>query len=224
MKRLLLFVAVAAIVLPASAQHKLGIALRAGTLGPGAELAYSVSPKLNIRVSGSYFSLAVDEVQEDEPDIRWQGDVVIGAVGVNADFHPFGNFFRLTGGININLFDVSATGTPTEAYCFGNVSGGVCDAKEFSASKLGSLGASIGYASTIAPYAGIGFGKAAGTHSRIGFLLDVGALYTGSPVVDLQGSGLLAPTAGMENEDTLNTGLESFQFFPVVSLGLSIRI
>jgi hypothetical protein len=224
MKRFVFLLAAIAMVLPASAQSTFGIGLRAGTLGPGADIAYNVSPKLNIRLSGSYFSLAVDEVQEEDPDIRWKGDVAIGAVGINADFHPFGGAFRLTGGININLFDVSAVGTPIEAYCFGSVVNGSCDSKEFQASKLGSLGAGVGYASSIAPYAGIGFGKAAGAHSRIGFLFDLGALYTGSPEVDLNGTGLLAPTAGQENEDTLNTGLESFQFYPVISLGLAIRL
>ena len=221
MKKLLMAAAVAMLVIPA--QGQVGIAVRAGTLGPGVELAYSFSPKLNLRATGSYLTYSHTEDLDEEVSVSFDGEVTVGAVGAILDFHPFSNWFRLSGGVTVNLFEVSGSGIPTEDYCFGDEVGGVCDGKVFTPQRMGSFGATVSHPSSVAPYMGIGFGRVAG-QSRIGFLFDIGTLYTGSPEIDLEADGLLAPTADPEQEAELNRGVESFQWYPVVSLGLAIRI
>jgi hypothetical protein len=166
---------------------------------------------------------ATEEIDEDDITLELDGTATVGAVGALLDFHPFGNFFRLTGGLTVNLFDVAADGTATDDYCFGDLEGGVCSGKLFSPDRLGTFGAGVSYASSIAPYAGIGFGKIAGRR-RIGLLMDIGALYAGSPEIDLEATGLLTPTASTEQEQILNTGIESFKWYPVVSFGIAIRL
>ncbi|MFT5142296.1 MAG: hypothetical protein ACI80V_000827 [Rhodothermales bacterium] len=222
MKRILLLVAAATLSLPATAQ--IGIGLRAGTLGPGIEVAYAISPKLSVRATGSYLTHSrTEEIDEDDITLELDAKATVGAFGALLDFHPFGNFFRLTGGVTVNLFDVAANGLPTDDYCFGDSIGGVCDGKVFSPDRMGTFGANVSYASSIAPYAGIGFGKIAGRR-RIGLLMDIGALYAGSPEVDLVATGLLTPTASIEQEAILNTGVETFTWYPVVSFGIAIRL
>ncbi|MFT4604500.1 MAG: hypothetical protein ACI9W4_001231 [Rhodothermales bacterium] len=222
MKRTLTLVALATILAtPAFAQ--IGVAIRAGTLGPGINVAYGISDKLAVRATGSYLTYSINDSIDEEVTVDLEGEATIGAVGVAVDYHPFGNFFRLSGGLNVNLFEVSGTGLPTGSYCLGDGDAAACDGKLFAPNRLGSFGATLSYSSAIAPYAGIGFGRVAGKQ-RIGLLLDIGALYTGSPEIDLDGSGLLAPTASPEQENTLNQGIESFQWFPVVSVGVAVRI
>lgn len=221
MKRIILGALALFLVSPAFSQ--VGIALRAGTLGPGVDIGYAINSKLTVRGAGSYFTLSQSETLDEEVAVRVDGEVTIGAIGAVLDYHPFGNFFRLTGGLNLNLFKVSASGVPTEPYCFGNENGGVCDGKVFLPERLGSFGADVAYSSTIAPYLGMGFGKVAG-RKRVGFLLDIGALYAGSPEIDLVATGLLAPTASADQEADLNRGIESFKWYPVVSMGLAIRL
>ena len=224
MNRFLLAAVAALLVLPAlPANAQIGIAVRAGTLGPGVEAAYQISPKLGIRATGSYLTYSHTELlDEEEVTISFDADATVGAVGAIFDFHPFGNFLRLSAGATVNLFEVSGNGIPTEEYCFGDEAGGVCDGKVFTPQRMGSMGATISHPSGIAPYVGLGFGRVAGT-SRVGFLFDVGGLYTGAPEVDLVATGLLEPTASAEQEANLNEGFESFQWYPVVALGLALR-
>lgn len=222
MHRSLLLVALASLTaLPAAGQ--LGLAIRAGSLGPGVDLAYGITPKVSVRATGSYLTYTHTESIDEEVAVELEGEATVGAVGLIVDIHPFANFFRLSGGVTANLFKVAGNGLPTESYCFGDGDAGACDGKLFAPNRLGSFGATVEYSSAVAPYAGIGFGKVAGK-SRIGFLLDLGVLYAGSPIIDLEGEGLLAPTASEEQENNLNQGIESFKWYPNVSIGLAIRI
>ncbi|MBO6574554.1 MAG: hypothetical protein JJ896_03985 [Rhodothermales bacterium] len=222
MKRLLLAAIAAMITLPATAQ--IGVAVRAGTLGPGVEVAYKLSPKLALRATGSTYTYTTTEELDEEVTVSFDAEATVGAIGAIVDFHPFNNLIRLSGGITVNLFEVSGQGTPTESYCFGDEdAGGVCDGKVFTPQRMGSMGMTVSHPSSVAPYVGLGFGRVAGT-KRVGFLFDVGTLYTGSPEIDLVADGLLAPTASTDQEATLNEGIESFQWYPVVSLGLAIRL
>jgi hypothetical protein len=222
MKRTFTLLALA-VILATPAFSQIGVAIRAGTLGPGVNIAYGISDKLAVRATGSYLTYTHTESIDEEVSVDIEGDATVGAIGVLLDFHPFGNFFRLSGGVTANLFEVNGNGLPTESYCFGDENGGVCDGKLFAPNRLGSFGATLAYSSAVAPYAGIGFGRVAGKR-RIGLLLDMGALYTGSPELDLQGTGLLAPTASEEQEANLNEGIQSFKWYPVLSFGIAIRI
>lgn len=92
------------------------------------------------------------------------------------------------------------------------------ETKTFAPEKLGTLSGKLEYPA-ISPYAGVGIGNAA--NSRISFLLDLGVLYTGSPEVTIEGTGMIAPTAN--HAPTINEGLKSFQWYPFLSLGLGYR-
>ena len=223
MKKLLLVAIAAIFTLPSTAQ--VGIALRAGTLGPGVQIAYEASPRLQVRLSGEYATFSQsDELDDEDISVSFDGEATVGALGAIVDFHPFNNFFRLSGGVTLNLFEVKGSGIPTESYCFGNEDvGGACDGKLFTPERMGSFGATVSHPTKVAPYLGLGLGRVAG-QKRVGFLFDAGALYTGSPEIDLEATGILSPTADPEQEAGLNEGLESFQWYPVVSLGIAIRI
>lgn len=212
------------LIQPSGAQD-LGVSLRVGTLGPGVDVSYSVSPKFNVRGGAAYFSTTFDETLDDEDiDLALTGDATIGAVSVMADFHPFENSFRLSAGLNMNLFEGSADGRSLSPYCFGDEDAqGNCLDKEFSADKVGTFGAKVSYPSAFQPYAGIGFGNMARGQSRVTFMMDLGVIYAGKPELELSATGLLAPTA-TENEARLNEGIESFVLYPVFSIGIGFRL
>jgi len=190
------------------------LALRAGTMGPGVELVVPVGGKLNIRGGGSYLSMSRNTTVEDEDtDVEFNADVTWGAMRGLVDWHPFSSGFRLTGGGYIDLRDITASGKPLSSVTIND--------KEFAPERLGSLSVNYNYEQTISPYLGIGFGDAA-RGARVGFLLDLGMVYVGSPTLDMTGTGMIAPTANWDT--TLTEGLESFKWMPIVSLGLSVRI
>ena len=209
----------------ASAQN-IGFGLRAGTTGVGAEVGLGLTGKLNLRGHFSTFSYGYTESTTDEdPNLTVDGDASLGAMSAFLDLHPFGNSFRLSAGVGTNNFDVSATGRALDAVCFGDeLPDGGCDGKEFSPEKLGSLKGSVSYASSMHPYMGIGFGSLGNGESLITVLFDLGVFYTGSPEIDLDNDGLFRPTTEAENIQVLNDGLESFKWYPVLSIGVGFRL
>lgn len=210
---------------PAAGQD-LGIGLRAGTTGFGAEVGLGITGKLNVRGHFSTFSYGYTETTTGEdPNLTVDADAGIGAMTAFIDLHPFGNSFRLTGGIGKNNFDVSATGAALDAVCFGDETpNGGCDGKEFSPDKLGTLKGSLSYSSSMHPYMGIGFGSLGNGDSPITFLFDLGFFYTGSVEIDLDNDGLFQPTTAPENVQVLNDGFESFKWYPVLSIGIGFRL
>ena len=225
MKRLIAIIAVVAIAATPVLSQDIGIGVRAGTTGAGFEVGYGLSPKLNLRGHFSAFSHSQTETGNEDPELRIDADAAIGAFAGFVDFHPFSNSFRLTGGLGKNNFDVSATAVPLEGVCFGDEdNAGNCSGKVFSPEKLGDFKASVTYGSSIHPYMGVGFGSLGHGESRVTFLFDLGVYYTGSPEVELENQGLFQPTTETENVQVLNDGLESFTWYPVLSLGFGIRL
>ena len=216
MRRTLLLIMLFAFVSTAYAQENRGLALglRAGTMGPGAELMLPIGKKLTVRGGGTLFSITRSRTEKDDDiEIRFDGDVTWGGFRALLDVHPFGNSFRLTGGAYMDQREVTATGVPVSDFDL--------DGKIFTSDKLGSMTAAVSFDQSVSPYAGIGFGNAT-RGSRVGFLLDIGVLYQGSPSFDMTGTGMIAPTANFG--PTMEAGLETFKWMPLVSLGLSIRL
>lgn len=221
----LLIVFVALPVQQISSAQDIGLGLRVGTTGGGGELAVSLLPKLTLRghFTTVSYTLKEDEIGDD-PKMNASGKAKGGAMMGFLDFHPFGNSFRLTVGAGQNQFDVTATVVPSENVCFGDKNPqGVCDGKEMTPDRLGTLAANVTYPASLQPYAGIGFGNLAYGQSTITFLFDAGVIYAGSPEITLSNDGLFSPTTTEENVQTLNDGIESFKWYPVVSLGIGIR-
>lgn len=215
MKYAFAFLLAAITVTPAFSQN-LGIGVRAGSLGPGADVSIGISSFLNIRVGGTTFSIAVPEatLEDENVDVEFSGDASLLTGSVMADLFPFQNGLRITVGATYNDSNVSVSGVPTDSY--------TVQARTFSQEEIGSLSAELGYEASIRPYAGIGFGNPT-RGSRVGLLFDAGVVFSGPPTVSMSGTGMMAPTA-TENEDVIQEALDGLKIFPVVSLGLSIRL
>ncbi len=78
------------------------------------------------------------------------------------------------------------------------------------------------YDAKIVPYAGLGIGNPVAQGSRIKLNVEIGAIYTNSPSVTMEGDGMLGPTAN-QGQDFVD-GMKDFKFYPVVNVGLSYRL
>jgi hypothetical protein len=82
---------------------------------------------------------------------------------------------------------------------------------------------------TIAPYAGLGWGNGVGEDKKLGFTLDLGVAFQGSPEATLAATGGVLATdanflANLEREErNLEDDIKSFKLFPVLTVGLSYR-
>ena len=193
-----------------------GVTAKGGTTGVGADLTVPlVSNWLNLRAGYNFLGWRPSITQSG---IKYKADLDFESIPILLDFHPFHGNFRITGGVfyNKNEMDLSAA---VNANTVGNGTG------------VGTaiLNANTSWSKEWAPYLGIGFGNAADDNTldlpiAVGFSLDIGAFYQGSPDVLLTDSSGLVPAADLAIEQAqLEDDLSGFKFYPVVTLGIHIR-
>lgn len=206
------FLAVAA---PSVSAQKVALGLQVGTMGPGIQAHINVNEKLNVRAGGNFFSYSRTDQYTDESEgitLQADSDINLGSMMAVLDFHPTGGAFRLTGGLFYNGNDFSTRAFSLDDYEFS-------DTKTFSAERLGTLSGDFQWPNWN-PYLGLGIGNGPG--KAVSFQFDLGVLYTGSPTMDLEGTGFIGPTANQDKD--INEGIESFQFYPYLSLGFGVRV
>ncbi|MDH5639610.1 MAG: hypothetical protein OEZ04_14075, partial [Nitrospinota bacterium] len=153
-------------------------------------------------------------------DISYKGDVLLQSVPILLDVHPFHGNFRITGGVYYNQNEVDLSATVAAGTVVGNTVVGVGGAV---------LDANVSWSEEFAPYIGIGFGNAADDNTldlpiAVGFSLDVGAYYQGSPDVILTDRTGTVTAADLAVEAAqIEEDLKDLKFFPVVTVGIHIR-
>jgi hypothetical protein len=223
MKKGLILLFLAAILLVAfplslAGASRVAITAKASTLGLGADVAFKVAPKVALRVSGQSFSYDRSDTIDD---VNYDIDLGLQSFGAMADVHPFGGSFRVSAGLlaNGNEADTVANLEPAEFYEIGD--------EVFTGAELGSLTGAADFDST-APYLGVGWGNPFTRERRFGFAFDLGVIYQGVPDVSLAAENPLGdPTldqALLDEALAVEDDLESLEYFPVVSAGLSIRL
>ena len=200
------------------------VAVRAGTPGVGIGLDLGLSPSFGMRVgfAGLDVSHAVDTT-----DVNYDGRLRLRTVTGLLDWYVFRGAFHLTAGVAGNGTKLDVVGQPSQG--FYTVNG-----TTYSSAQLGSLSGDLEFGNAAAPYIGFGWGNPAGGNGRIHFLLDVGAIYGGTPVVSLvaqcgpaapQGSaacGEIQSNVAAE-EQKLASKADFLRWYPVVSLGIAVR-
>ena len=213
----ILAAAVLACVVSSSSHAGIGITGRAGTLGLGIEVTQSLVPMINVRGGVNWFNYSFDGT---ESGVHYDIDLKLKSFSALVDLHPIPLMgFRLTGGIIFN-----SNGLEMQS---DQISGSVTIGGEtYTESQAGTLNGIVDFEST-APYFGIGWGNAA--NSRIGLAIDLGVALQGSPQVELSATGTLANTQEFidelrAEEAELQDSLDGFKYYPVISVGLSIKI
>jgi hypothetical protein len=202
----------AALVVEARAQV-VGLGVKAGTQGVGADVTVRLLPRMNVRAGANFFDLDVN-VDLDEAAVS--GGVQLLNFPILLDVHPFGGGFRISGGVVINSSEVVLSAEPS-------------DTLEFEDTEYEVLGLdgkvtfpSLNY------YLGIGYGNAVSRNGRWNIVLDLGVVYAGTLNADAT-----AEAADPTLQDQLNTDLRTtldnleddargLVMYPVLSLGLSV--
>lgn len=194
-----------------------GVTGKVGTTGLGGDVTVPlVSNFLNLRGGYNFGELRPSLT---EGDIKYKGDVHLESVPILLDIHPFSGGFRITGGVyyNKNELDLSSV---VDASTIGLGGSGVGTA---------TVNANVGWSEEFAPYLGIGWGNAADDNTldlpvAVGFSLDIGAFYQGSPNVVLTESTATVSAADLAAEAAqIEDDLSDLKFFPVITVGIHIR-
>lgn len=213
--------AVAAFGLGAGAAHAqdngLAVSGSVGTTGGTLEAQAQVTPWLQLRGGFNYFEYTVDEVFDD---VDYEGDLDLSTFGVFADLRPFSNSFIVTGGAYIGDKTLNMLATPTSPVEIGDAT--------FTPAQVGSLQLDAEMEET-APFVGIGFDTTFQGTGAWGFRGVAGAMFTGTPTIDLQSIGGTlsndpAFLAEVEQEEAnLRSDVDDYEVYPVLQLGVSYR-
>ncbi|RZU45344.1 hypothetical protein EV700_2163 [Fluviicoccus keumensis] len=215
--------------LAANAQaFDVGVGVKGGTLGLGAEATFKVSERFNVRASVNHFSRS-DTF--DESGVSYDGDATLSTYGLTADWHPFKGSFRISAGVmnNGNEFKMVAS---CKQSCD-------VDGNQYQSNALdpGKINAMVDFKS-MAPYAGIGWGNAM-SGGKWYFGADIGVLFQGTPQASLTATGKFDKTSGIpgtvsasdptfqaqlkKEEASLQDDMNNFDMYPVINFNLGYR-
>ena len=196
------------------------VGAKVSTLGVGVDFTTPLTEKLNLRAGIQWLEYGIDT---ESDGVEYDADLELFSGLMVADWHPFGGVFKITGGLLINDNKVVGTGEATP----GTVSTFTINNTVYTAADVGKLEAEISY-NTVAPYLGIGWGNPVSKNSNWTFFCDIGVVFMGSPNVDIKASGAIASNeifmTNLEQErKELEDDLASYEYYPVVTLGLSYK-
>lgn len=193
----------------------LGVA--AGTPGIGVEAGWSFNDYLALRAGAQGFSYSYDG---EESGIEYDSDLDLRSAALYLDWHPFGGSFHLSAGAFANGNEVNAQAVPGPGGTY------EIDGIEFTTAEVGNLAGTVDFDS-VAPYLGLGWRGRGGEDGGLGFSVGVGVLFQGSPDVALSSTGgslsgdpLLQDAIAAEEQE-LEDDVDQYEFYPVLSLGVT---
>lgn len=187
----------------------MALAVQVGSPGFGISVAKQIIPDLNARVGANFFSYG-HEYEETENDILADGTLDLQSFSILVDWYGIGAGWFLSGGLYINNNQLSALVTSTKSYEYGG--------REYTPEELGEMNMEIAF-NKVAPYLGLGWGNPVKEEGGLGFVFNLGAMYTNSPKVTMKGTGMITPTA--EQAPDVEEDLSGLKLYGVLTFGLS---
>jgi len=185
-----------------------------GTTGAAVEAQIQVLPGLQLRGGYNYFQYEADDTFDG---VDYTGDLDLNTIGAFVDFHPFGNSFLITGGAYFGEKTLDMLATPATNVQIGS--------QTFTPAQVGTLGMAADL-EDVAPFVGIGWDSTF-ENPGIAFKFIAGAMFTGSPQVNLTAAGgTLAADPNFQaqlaqEEQNLQDEISKYEVYPVVQAGLT---
>ncbi len=196
------------------------VGAKVSTLGVGVDITTSLTETLNFRAGIQSFKYGIDA---ESDGVEYDADLNLFSGLMVADWHLFGGGFKIIGGLLVHDNNVSGTGQATSdttaTFTINDI--------VYSAADVGDLEADISY-NSVAPYLGVGWGNPVSKGSNWTFFCDIGVAFMGAADVNVKASGAIASDetfmADLEEERRqLEDDLSSYEFYPVVTLGVSYK-
>ncbi|MDE0839759.1 MAG: hypothetical protein OSB41_12005 [Kiritimatiellae bacterium] len=191
------------------------VGVKIGTLGVAGEVTIPLTERINLRGVANYLEFTTDKKIDD---IDYDLDLAFSSFGGYLDVHPFGNNFRVSGGVLSNGNEIDLDATPTGAVTIGN--------RVYPGGLIGTVSGLIEF-DEVAPYLGIGFGNATIGDGAWSFSFDLGVLFQ-SYDVTLTADGPAAGIPGFSDdlaaeEEDIQDDLDGLEVYPVLAFGMAYR-
>lgn len=212
MKRMVAGLGLLIAVAAPAAVAEVGFGVKAGTLGVGIEGTFALGGGLNLRAGVNNYTYGYSD---SASDINYDIDLELESYALLLDWHPFFGTFKLTAGLLSNKNHVAMRATPTGTVNIGGT--------PYPPATVGTLRGEIDFKKT-APYAGLGWGNAAGKTRGFGFSAELGVLFQGAPDVTLTSNNPAVPQSDLDAEARdIENDLDDLKAYPVISLGFSYQ-
>jgi hypothetical protein len=189
------------------------VGVTAGTSGLGVELGTRVAPRVGLRLGVGFLPF---DFEVDDEEVQGTVNPPAPISRLTVDFLPRGGPFHLSVGLQHFSRGVAFELMPVDSVELGD--------RKYSPEEVGRLNGEI-WGNRTAPYLGLGWQRTSG---RIQPYLDLGAVLTGAPRVDIRVSGMAAGDADLQADlererRELEDEIASFRAYPHVAVGLRIR-
>lgn len=191
---------------------------QATTNGLGFNLRYIFGKRFTLKSGVESLNLK-HSFQFDENDISYNADFnyKTGGIFLLADYF-YAKSLYFTGGAIFNDFQPKLEGIAGSEMKYGDIT--------IPASKVGGFEMQFEPEIKISPYGGIGFRKFIGKRKLVTYNLETGLYYIGPPEIQIDATGLLAPTADPAHgkKQYLENQFSAYKYYPVVKFAIAMRL
>ncbi len=188
------------------------------TNGWGGEIKYILNKRITIKSSFETLNFSSDySFNESEINYDATFDYKTGGISLLGDYNYTRNLY-VSAGILLNDFNPKITGHAASDLEYGDIT--------IPASMVGDFQFSIKPGMKVSPYTGLGVRAFLGDNKRIVFNTEIGMIYMGSPEIEIEATGLLAPTADPAHgqKETFENQLKQYEFYPVLKFNLAVKL
>ncbi|MBU3012495.1 hypothetical protein KO506_13870 [Polaribacter vadi] len=198
-------------------ESKNAVGIQIGSLGYGVEYARNISENFTLIFGGNFLKISdfvIDDVTLDDENFDVTTNIESQIFDVVVEYFPFKKYsFKLVGGLGyISETHINLDIAYDDEIIIGEIT--------FTKDELGGFITDAKW-SGIAPYLGIGFGRAI-PKKRLGISVELGAFYLADPEVNFTARGLLTPS-GEENAQLVRDTFQDAKFIPNLNLKLAYK-
>ena len=194
------------------------IGAQGSTNGWGFDARYIFNKTITAKLGYEKLYFSTD-LNFSEGDIDYDAslDYKTGGISLLLDFNYTKNLY-ISAGASLNSLNPKIKGVAVSDIQYGDIT--------IPASMVGDFTFTLTPSMDISPYVGLGFRSFLGAKKRVTFSFETGLYYIGSPNVEIEATGLLAPTADPAHgqEELIERQLSQYKFYPVIKINLAVRL
>ncbi len=188
------------------------------TNGWGGEIKYLFNKRFTIRGGFETLDFTYNfDFDENEVDYNATMDYKTGGIYLLGDFNYTRNLY-ISAGMVFSNFNPVMTGYAASDVPYGDIM--------IPADMVGDFTFTFSPELQVSPYASLGARAFFGKQKRVNLGTELGCYYIGAPQIDIEATGLIAPTADPAHgqEEKLEKQINQYKFYPVFRLNLSVKL